>query len=66
MTSKSNSPGLIATDVELRAAVTTRARRPADGLERSRIPRQDLTRALMQAFADPDDPRVYRALRQWM
>ncbi|MDQ0808745.1 hypothetical protein QFZ63_000459 [Streptomyces sp. B3I7] len=50
----------------LRRAVSERARQLANDLKRSRIPRQELNRALTEAFADPDDPQVYRALLRWM
>ncbi|MFJ4633908.1 hypothetical protein [Streptomyces sp. NPDC088847] len=53
-------------DVQLRKAVDQRARQLADDLKRSRIPRQELAAALTEAFADPDDPQVYRALLRWM
>lgn len=53
-------------DVELRKAVDQRARQLADDLKQSRIPRQQLLRTLTEAFADPDDPTVYKALLRWM
>lgn len=33
-----------------------------DGRGCSRVPRRELNQALAEAFADPDDPQVYRAL----
>jgi hypothetical protein len=53
-------------NVRLTQAVDRRARQLADDLKRSRIPRRELTEALAEAFADPDDPQVYRALLRWM
>ncbi|MZE50717.1 hypothetical protein GTY86_05160 [Streptomyces sp. SID5770] len=55
-----------ATDAALRQAVSRRARQLANDLKRGRIPAGELTRALTQAFADPDDTRVYTALLRWM
>ncbi|MFJ8158888.1 hypothetical protein [Streptomyces sp. NPDC094468] len=53
-------------DSPLSRAVDQRARQLADDLKRSRIPRRELTQTLTEAFADPDDPQVYRALLRWM
>ncbi|MFF8329194.1 hypothetical protein [Rhodococcus qingshengii] len=50
----------------LNRAVDRRARQLADDLKRSRIPRRELNQTLAEAFADPDDPQVYRALLRWM
>ncbi|MGA5128095.1 hypothetical protein ACPCAG_32935 [Streptomyces pseudogriseolus] len=50
----------------LRKAVDQRARDLANDLKRSRMSRGELTRTLTEAFADPDDPTVYRALIRWM
>lgn len=50
----------------LNQAVDQRARQLADDLKRSRIPRRELNQTLAEAFADPDDPQVYRALLRWM
>lgn len=55
-----------AADAELRKAVDQRARQLANDLKRSRIPRRELTNTLAEAFADPDDPTVYKALVRWM
>ncbi|MFC8014088.1 hypothetical protein [Streptomyces cinereoruber] len=55
-----------ATDAALRQAVSRRARQLANDLKRGRIPAGELTRALTEAFADPDDTRVYTALLRWM
>lgn len=52
-------------DVALRQAVRKRARQLADDLKRGRIPRRELNRTLAEAFADPNDTRVYQALVQW-
>ncbi|MEU3297416.1 hypothetical protein ABZ722_34425 [Streptomyces longwoodensis] len=43
-----------------------RARQLVNDLRRSRIPRREPNRALAEAFADPDDPTVYKALVRWM
>ncbi|RXS69401.1 hypothetical protein EST92_25670 [Streptomyces sp. TM32] len=50
----------------LRQAVGQRALQLANDLKRGRIPRRELNRALAEAFADPDDTRVYQALVRWM
>ncbi|MFY1675469.1 hypothetical protein [Streptomyces sp. WMMC905] len=50
----------------LRQAVDRRARQLADELSRGRFQRGEVNRALAEAFADPEDTRVYRALRRWM
>ncbi|MGA5220917.1 hypothetical protein ACPCAE_33275 [Streptomyces cinereoruber] len=55
-----------ADDAALRQAVTRRARQLADDLKRGRIPARELNRTLAEAFADPDDTRVYAALLRWM
>jgi len=52
-------------DAALRQAVSQRARQLADELKRGRIPRRELNRTLAEAFADPDDTRVYQALVRW-
>lgn len=51
---------------QLRKALDARARQLANDLKRSSIPRQELTRTLAEAFADPEDPTVYRAVVRWM
>ena len=43
-------------------AVDQTAIRIADALNRSRIPRSEVTLRLMEAFADPKDPTVYEAV----
>ncbi|MFD5065643.1 hypothetical protein [Streptomyces sp. NPDC058394] len=53
-------------NAELRQAMQQRARQLADDLKRKSIPPQELTRALAEAFTDTEDPRVYKALTQWM
>ncbi|MFF8911546.1 hypothetical protein [Streptomyces olivaceoviridis] len=55
-----------ASDASLRKAIDQRARQLATDLKRGRIPRRELTQTLSEAFADPDDPQVYRALLRWM
>ncbi|MCX4581406.1 hypothetical protein OHB41_51600 [Streptomyces sp. NBC_01571] len=55
-----------ANDTHLRQAVDQRARQLADDLKRSRIPRRELNQLFAEAFADTDDPQVYRALLRWM
>ncbi|MGW1272053.1 hypothetical protein [Streptomyces sp. NPDC002491] len=62
---KDPAPEDISND-DLRRAVDQRARQLANDLKRSRIPRPELARTLTAAFADPDDPQVYRALLRWM
>ncbi|MFD3701185.1 hypothetical protein ACFWUZ_34560 [Streptomyces sp. NPDC058646] len=52
-------------DAALRQAVSRRARQLADDLKRGRIPRRELNRTLAEAFADPNDTRVYQALVRW-
>jgi hypothetical protein len=51
---------------ELRRAVALRSRELADELKRGRMPRAELTRTLLEAFADQEDTRVYRALARWI
>jgi len=53
-------------DAHLRQAVKRRALQLADDLKRSRLSTRELNRALVEAFADPEDDRVYRAVRRWM
>lgn len=53
-------------DAALRSAVALRSRELADELKRGRMPRPELTRTLLEAFADEEDPRVYRALVRWI
>ncbi|MDJ0385261.1 hypothetical protein [Streptomyces sp. G-G2] len=52
-------------DAALQQAVARKARQLADDLKRGRIPRRELNRTLAEAFADPDDTRVYQALVRW-
>ncbi|MGW1863744.1 hypothetical protein [Streptomyces collinus] len=49
-----------------RLAVDQRARQLARDFKRASITRRELNQTLAEAFADPDDPRVYRALLRWM
>jgi hypothetical protein len=60
------APRRTTADDLLRQAVDKRARQLADDLKCGRIPRQELTRTLTEAFADPKDPTVYKALLRWM
>ncbi|WP_031511477.1 hypothetical protein [Streptomyces megasporus] len=53
-------------DAHLRQAVKRRALQLAEDLKRSRLSTRELNRALAEAFADPEDDRVYRAVRRWM
>jgi hypothetical protein len=53
-------------DTALRNSVALRSRELADELKRGRMPRPELTRTLLEAFADEEDPRVYRALVRWI
>ncbi|CAM5630018.1 hypothetical protein SCYAM73S_05934 [Streptomyces cyaneofuscatus] len=48
------------------AAPNRRARQLVDDLKQTRIPRQQLVRTLTEAFSDPDDPPVYKALLRWV
>lgn len=49
-----------------RQAVDQRARQLAHDLKRAGISRRELNQTLAEAFADPDDPQVYRAPLRWM
>ncbi|MDO0929763.1 hypothetical protein QQY24_32070 [Streptomyces sp. TG1A-8] len=60
------TPATSTPDAHLREAIDRRARQLANDLKRARIPRRELTQTLSEAFADPDDPQVYRALLRWM
>ncbi|MEU6890080.1 hypothetical protein ABZ918_33855 [Streptomyces viridosporus] len=60
------APRKTTADDLLRQAVDKRARQLANDLKCGRIPRQELTRTLTEAFADPNDPTVYKALLRWM
>ncbi|MGK5499929.1 hypothetical protein [Streptomyces sp. URMC 125] len=63
---KSTGRTVTPADTQLRQAVKQRALQLADDLKRSRFSTGELNRALAEAFADPEDDRVYRAVRRWM
>ncbi|MFF5894114.1 hypothetical protein ACFY72_35895 [Streptomyces globisporus] len=55
-----------APDAALKQAARQRAVQMADELKRGRMSHRELTHTLTAAFADTEDPRVYKALIRWM
>ncbi|MCT6782240.1 hypothetical protein LXH09_37090 [Streptomyces sp. CS7] len=58
--------GATAPDAALKQAARQRAVQMANELKRGRMSHRELTHTLTAAFADTEDPRVYKALIRWM